>query len=205
MVQQGRLVARPHAVLARAPVRVADDVAGRRGAGRDPRGVGPAVLVVRLRAVDQVAAEHGQFDAVDELGGPGAGFGELFRDAPRVQHGGAGDTAGGVGEQVERGGLALDVRPGAVLRVLGAVPGLRHRGLAEGHGAREGPERGHVVGAHERGTGGRRLPHSVHLPQVAPFGLLQCPADANPPYDVFHDAPIRRFRPLSTHGQGAFR
>ncbi|GAA2916793.1 hypothetical protein GCM10020221_10960 [Streptomyces thioluteus] len=115
-----------------------DDVAGGHVAGEDAQGVGPAALAVGLRAVDHVAPEDGEFGAVDDLGGPGAGLGELPRDAACPQDGLAGGQAERPGEQVEQCGLARDVVTRALLRVLGAVPGLQHQGLTERYLAQEG-------------------------------------------------------------------
>lgn len=145
------------------------------------------LLGVRLGRVDHVPTERGEFDAVDDLGGLGAGLGELPRDTPGTQDGLAGDQAERPGEQVQDGDLAGDVLGGAVLRVLGAVTGLHDQGLTGGDLAEQGAHGGHVVGLYEGGAGGERLADPAQLEQVAPLGLLQRLTDTDVPGDVLHD------------------
>lgn len=144
VVEQQGLVAGPHGggavhrgVLHGHPGRgefaqQGEHVTGVGVAAQQPRRVGDAGGGRGGGIVDQVAAERGQYEVTDALGGRGARFGVLARDPPDRDHRsaqGASQRPGGGVEQFHPGGGA---REGGCLEGLRAVAQLHHEGLRAG-------------------------------------------------------------------------
>ncbi len=146
--------------------------AGRLVARRQPARIGSAADRVGLRAVDQVPPVDREFDAVAELGGAGAGLGELAGDPADPEHRAVGGELQPPGQQVEQRGLAGGVPGGALLRVLGAVAGLEDVRLPPRDPAEQGPQPVHVGGRDQRRAVGQLLLRGGEFERIGPVRLL---------------------------------
>ena len=143
----------------------------------------------RRLAVDDVAPEARQLGAVHDLGGRGAGLGELAGDAADLHDG----HPDGVGEHhrhlQDHPELLPDADRGEVVEALGAVAGLEEEGVAGRHlgeRALQGPS---LAGEDQRRVGADLLDGALQVGLVGPVGLL-CSGEGPP----------RRRGPWACHG-----
>ena len=94
--------------------------------------IGDPRLGERARVVDDVAAEGGQVDVADALGGARAGLGELPGDAPDLDDRDPHRVRHHDGHLQDDAQLLADVVGGELLEALGAVAGLEQEGVAGG-------------------------------------------------------------------------
>jgi hypothetical protein len=138
----------------------------------DPLGVGAAAVRVGGQAVDDVAAEDGQLDAVDNLDRGRAGLGELARDPSHLDHGQAravGEHGGHLQDDLQ---LVADDVGGEGVEGLGAVARLEQEAAALGHPGELAAQRPGLAREDQRGQGGQVGQHGLERDGVGPVGLL---------------------------------
>ena len=144
----------------------------------EPLGVRDAGLGGERQVVHDVAAEAGQLDAVDGLGGGGARLGELPGDPAHLHDG----DARGVGQddrhlQDDPQALADGVG-GERVEGLSAVAGLEQERLAVGDTGQRTGQSACLTGEDQRGIAGQGVERGVDRVGVGPVGLLDGSARA---------------------------